>query len=374
MTRREDGVPNYGTVYPKGIRYYRARILDADGKQISLYGATCEELYAKELAARRQVEEIRLRRAHPTVEDCCARWLEMQSARVAPATLRGYTARINRHILPALGAKRVSEVTADEIQLALVPLARQSKGVYRSALMLLKQVLHWAEGDHLISADPCGGIVVRGAGTAKGRDPLTDHQVNMLLDAVRGLPAELFVLLGLYAGLRQSEILGLQWDCVCLDGPTPFLTVRRVWRTEQNRPVISRDLYPPAAKREIPIPVRLGRCLERARAFATAEIVMADRQGKPLSSSQARRLWQSAAEAAHRECASGVGLAIHVTPQRLRLTYLTRLLRAGVDPKTVQYLGGYQNSRPIMDLYAKVKYHRPEELCGIVNAAFRQTE
>ncbi|WP_430438634.1 hypothetical protein [Peptostreptococcus anaerobius] len=36
--------------------------------------------------------------------------------------------------------------------------------------------------------------------------------MDKLLDAIYGLPPYVFVMLGLYAGLRREEILGLQWD------------------------------------------------------------------------------------------------------------------------------------------------------------------
>ena len=62
-----------------------------------------------------------------------------------------------------------------------------------------------------------------------------------------------------------------------------------------------------------------------------------------------------------------------VTPHQLRHTYITNLLYAGVDPKTVQYLAGHENSKTTMDIYAKIKYNKPEELCGVVNAAFNQS-
>lgn len=47
MAKKKPSVPQYGTVMRKGTLYYRTRILDADGKQVSLYAATCEELYEK---------------------------------------------------------------------------------------------------------------------------------------------------------------------------------------------------------------------------------------------------------------------------------------------------------------------------------------
>ena len=52
-------------------------------------------------------------------------------------------------------------------------------------------------------------------------DALTDEQVKTLVDTVKTLPPYVFVMLGLYAGLRREESLALQWDCVFLDAPTP---------------------------------------------------------------------------------------------------------------------------------------------------------
>ena len=43
MAKKKVSIPQYGTVIRSGIQYYRTRITDADGKQVSLYAATCEE-------------------------------------------------------------------------------------------------------------------------------------------------------------------------------------------------------------------------------------------------------------------------------------------------------------------------------------------
>ena len=55
------------------------------------------------------------------------------------------------------------------------------------------------------------------------------------------------------------------------------------------------------------------------------------------------------------------------------LTYITNLLYAGVDPKTVQYLAGHENSKTTMDIYAQVKYNKPEELLSVVNTALESS-
>ena len=43
-----------------------------------------------------------------------------------------------------------------------------------------------------------------------------------------------------------------------------------------------------------------------------------------------------------------------------------------VYKRQVQYLAGHENSKTTMDIYAKVKYNKPEELFGVVNGAFHQ--
>ena len=93
-----------------------------------MYAATCEELYEKQLEARRQVEEIIFRRQHPTVAEYCQKWLLMQSAKVSASTLRGYTADMKNYIIKPLGEMYMEEVTADDIRLALVPLSKNRRG------------------------------------------------------------------------------------------------------------------------------------------------------------------------------------------------------------------------------------------------------
>ena len=65
-------------------------------------------------------------------------------------------------------------------------------------------------------------------------------------------------------------------------------------------------------------------------------------------------------------------LDFEVTPHQLRHTYITNLIHASVDPKTVQYLAGHESSKITMDIYAKVKYNQPDELGEVLKGAFEQ--
>ena len=56
MAARRMMLPDYGTVSMKGTQYYRTRVTDQQGRRVSLYARTREELYQKEQEAIQQIE------------------------------------------------------------------------------------------------------------------------------------------------------------------------------------------------------------------------------------------------------------------------------------------------------------------------------
>lgn len=153
------------------------------------------------------------------------------------------------------------------------------------------------------------------------------------------------------------------------------------------------------AKKKKNIP-QYGTVTRKGVLYYRTRILDADgKQGQPLSYSQFKRVWQyivvrSTKERTYYKYVNGqsikytvqpslgghqknnpnivYSLDFDVTPHLLRHTYITNLLYAGVDPKTVQYLAGHENSKTTMDIYARVKYNKPEQLFDVVNSAFHQ--
>ena len=399
MGRKKKQIPKYGTVTLNGIEYFRTRIEDADGKRVALYAKTAEELYEKVEEAKRQIEEASFRRATPTVAEYCERWLLMQSAHIRTTTLTDYSSKVKIYIVAPLGHMYMANVTTDDVRLALVAASEKSNSVYRSVHMLYKAIFNSAVESNIIDYSPCERISAKGGKPQKDKEALTDDQIVKLLSAIKGLPPYVFVMIGLYAGLRREEILGLQWDSVYLDCDAPYISVRRAWHSEHNRPVISTELKTKAARRDIPIPKNLAECLREAKSKSTSDFVVANSEGDPLSYTQFKRVWQyivtrSTKERTYVRYINGqkitktvtpvlgekaahngnvvYSLDFQVTPHQLRHTYITNLIYASVDPKTVQYLAGHENSKITMDIYAKVKYNKPEQLSAVVNTAFGQ--
>ena len=78
MPRIKPEIPQYSTCVRKGIEYYRTRIVDADGKRVSLYAKSPEELYAKVQEAEELIEDSIFRSTTPTVDEYCEKWLKIQ--------------------------------------------------------------------------------------------------------------------------------------------------------------------------------------------------------------------------------------------------------------------------------------------------------
>ncbi len=376
---------------------YRKRIKGPDGKYVAIYGKTPEELTEKVAIARQQIEDAVYRRENPTVKDYAEKWLKMHEPHVRVTTMVDYTSKVKIYIIEPLGEKYMAEVTPDDVKLAIGKAAKQSYSIYRGVQMLYKMIFGSAVESGIIDKSPCEKLNPRGGKEPKVRQALTNEQVQVLLDAIRGCPPYPFIMIGLYAGLRREEILGLQWDSVELEGPAPHIIVCRAWHTEHNRPVILDQLKTKASKRTIPIPPQLVECLTELKAKSKSDFVIANRDGGPLSETQWRRVWnyvvvRSTKERTYYRYVNGQKIAhtvspekgeqdkrnkgvVHtidfdVTPHQLRHTYITNLLLAGVDVKTVQVLAGHEHAKITLDIYAHLTYNQPKDLISKVTQAF----
>ena len=112
MAARRMMLPDYGTVSMKGTQYYRTRVTDQQGRRVSLYARTREELYQKEQEAIQQIENKTYCRSTPTVEEYCEKWLLMQSAQIRMTTLIDYTSKVKNYIIKPLGDMHMGDVTA----------------------------------------------------------------------------------------------------------------------------------------------------------------------------------------------------------------------------------------------------------------------
>ena len=386
----------YGYVKSRGL--YRKKIKDSAGKYIQISAKTPERLEEKIAEYQRNSALSKTGKKNQLFCDYAQAWLDLHSSTIGYGTRVSYQSLLDAVIFPALKGKRMLDIKPKDIQTVIASISDKSYSINKNTLLILNQIFKFACENKDVLKNPCEKIAPGGI-PQKSRTALTDEQVDVLLAAVNGLKAYPFCMIALYAGLRREEILGLKWDCVDL-GKTPSITVKRALRFEHNRPVVSEKLKTKASKRVIPIPTVLSSYLSELKEQSHSDYVISNSDNGPLSETQFFRLWhavkvRSTAERVYKVYANGKCIERKITPQKgakaknnkhyytidfevtphiLRHTYITSLLNAGVDVKTVQYLAGHEKSKITLDIYAHLKYNRPEQLIGKVRAVFPSEE
>ena len=383
---------------------YRKRIKNPyTGQWADVYGktkASCRANVEKKRKAfveeqLRQDEEQR-RKEDPLVYEYAARWYKLAAVDVKQKRREDYANAINNHICPVIGSLRVREVKYENILEVMSAASGMSKSGQQKIVTTLKRIFSFAERNGLIDKSPCVDLKAGGK-ESEEKTPLTAYQQRRLLDAVKGTKAEIFVALCLYAGLRREEALGLCWDCVFLDAKVPYIAVRRAlnWGGK-NKPTLTEELKSKAAKRDIPIPSQLEQLLKDAKEKAKGEYVIANKDGGAPSAATFRRIWEVVTVRTEREIEKTIDgkktktwlrvgdkvqnhnvtvqLDFKVTPHQLRHTYITTLILAGANIKTVQYLAGHATPIITLRIYTHLMENRPEDTVGAISNAFGVAE
>lgn len=374
--------------------YLKKKVKDERGVWIPVYAKTPEELEAKVAARLTQIEAAKALAANPYVYQVAADWYATTTQRSFKRR-EDYRNAINRHICPVIGQMHISEVTTADVASVMAAADGYSRSLQDKIASTLRQVFAYAEDQGYISSSPCGKLKAGGKKPAE-KTALTPAEQATLLRVVAGQQIEGFVWLGLFAGLRREEILGLMWDCVVLDGTAPHVKVRRALRWEHNRPIVSDALKSYAARRDVPIPPQLSNWLRERQ--AASGYVICTKAGQPWSEASFKSAWgyikrrQTGTASRQRldpktrklckvqvekklgdkvpNSAVTIEIDFPVTPHILRHTYATSLLMAGTNIKVVQHLLGHEKVDTTLNIYTHLMERSAEANIGAVCEAF----
>lgn len=153
--------------------------------------------------------------------------LNRKGERYMPSVVRGYGRVLERHVLPQLGDRRLSDVRRSDVQ-ALVDdlhLRGLSGSTIRNALDPLRRIFHRAVTRDLIAFSPCQHLEVPRSSGRRERIASPSEAASL----IAALPNEDQALwaTAFYAGLRMSEIRALRWTDVSLE--EGVIRVRRSW-------------------------------------------------------------------------------------------------------------------------------------------------
>lgn len=146
--------------------------------------------------------------------DFMATWLENHKRNIRESTYQNYKKILEKYIKPYFAKLGVtlSDVSPLIIDNYYTYLIRNnlSANTVRRHHANIRKALQYAYQHNMIPANPADKVDLPKVKAYEAKT-FTTEEINKILECVKGTPIEACVILGIYYGLRRSEICGLCW-------------------------------------------------------------------------------------------------------------------------------------------------------------------
>ena len=290
-----------------------------------------------------------------TLAEWLEQWLGQMSVTLRPSTLENYQKDMTNHVIPYLGQKSLSQITAADLRKLYDTLGKagrmhprpgQSRGLSSTTVHGIHTTLHHA----LRAAVEQGLIPINPADEVETpkvvRQPmniLNEEQLGTFMETIQADPFwhDLFYT-ELTTGLRRGEICGLMWsDFDARDGT---LKINRTLHREKGGRLVAGDTKTYAGMRKIVLPPSTAELLRTRKKKSFSPWIFHDplHPEAPISPDSAyQQLKKFLAEA---------GLP-SIRFHDLRHTFSTHALASGVDAKTLSGILGHTKASFTLDTY-----------------------
>ena len=355
------------------------------GKQIqrSFSGKTQREVRQKMQAA---LVDLNNHQYQEPTKMTVGEWLETWERDfligVKPFTKLNYSQHIRNHIIPALGNRKLQQLSGPDIQKFYNQLLREGgkirchdkdgnvmkkdgQPVYVSVPLSAKTVknIHGVLHKALEKAVKLGYIRTNPADSCElGRvekkeiRPLDSEDITRLMEAVQNHPFRALFLTTLFTGMRRGEVCGLRWDCVDLEHGT--ITINKQLQNIPGQPGSYRLVSTKNGKgRTLKVShfVVDLLCQQKAEQEKMRRLVgeLWHNEGYVFCNAVGEHLSPSTVYHNFKRIASDIGMP-DARLHDLRHSYAVASLRAGDDIKTVQSNLGHHTASFTLDVYGHV--------------------
>jgi integrase len=247
-----------------------------------------------------------------TVADAVQDWLAFGLSGRDGKTVTKCTILANTHIIPVLGARKLRDLSADDIDIWLADMAQViSTRSLREVRSVLKRAITRAQARDKVKRNVVLLCDIPQGRTGRPSKSLTLAQAEALLAAAEGTSLHAYIVVSLLTRARTEELRPLTWSHVDLDSDPPFIMV---WRSVRA----GGDTKTRKSRRTLKLPQR---CVDVLRGHKTRQdllrqaagtnwhandLVFPSQVGTPADASHVRRSFRKVVEAAGLDPGSGL--------------------------------------------------------------------
>ena len=350
-----------GSIRKRSSGIWEGRVT-IDGVAKSIYGKTQADVRLKLTEIRNDLDnDDYIDPSDTTVKEWLELWQDEYLEDVKQSTADRYKSCIRIHIIPALGETRLMDLRSSMIQKFLNS-CKKVNGLSEKSVKNIRLVLHKAlekaVEDEQIKKNPCDKAKVPSYDEPpKEMRPLKDNEVPMFLQAIKGNQFEALFYVALFTGMRESELIGLTWDCIDFQHNTVHIYRQlRKTRGKNGKYVFTslknkqaRTFSPPKNVMDMLKKVKIRQTEYRLKAgtswLNTDDLVFTNDLGKHIATFTLYKYFK--------EIVTKTGLP-GMRFHDLRHGYATLALQNGVDVKTVSNNLGHSTTAFTMDKYGHV--------------------
>jgi integrase len=357
-----------GTIYPEGNGYTGAIDIGpgADRQRLKRKGRTKEIVKDKLRKAVAELEAGIETSDTYTVEQAVRDWLARGTKGLSAKTINDYVSLAESNLIPFIGAKRLKELTADNVEDWLEGRAPHLTTRTMMAIhSILRRSIRRAQARDKVMRN-VATLVDTPEGKKDGRPSkaMSLDQAMNVMEQAKSDPLHAYVVLSLMTGVRTEEARALHWEHVVAWVPEasewrPVTEVGfkyekyavYVWRSVRE----DGDTKTEKSRRTLEIPDDVARALKEHRTSQAAQrleageawhdndLVFCTSVGTALDAANVRRSFRRITKAA--------GLGDNWTPRELRHSFVSIMSDNGVPIEQIADLVGHRTTIVTQKVY-----------------------
>lgn len=295
-----------------------------------------------------------------TVSQFIEQWRGTYTQDIKKSTMQRYDLDIRLRIVPLIGEIKLCELRP--VVITQLYNFVQNQGLSNKSIKNLHGTLHRiledaVENDYLSRNVADRAKIPKATEPKKEMRPLKDSEVPLFLTAIKGHKFANAYLIALYTGMRESELIGLTWDCI--DWEKKRIRLYRQLPRDQEKGVADTFTTLKNGQSRIIAPAdEVFSILRKARAEQAEKKL---RAGEEWSNKESFVFTDDSGEHLKRvtlynnfkRIVASIGLP-EVRFHDLRHTYATISLQIGIDVKTVSANLGHADVAFTMNKYGHV--------------------